>query len=174
MAKIYNFDDSNEFGKKGERIVKNTLARLYPELIIEDKSNDRVYQSKDIDAVVKSTKHNNQRQIEIKTDSYDTSGNIAYEIISNTTYNTLGCLEKTEADTIFYYFPHSDVLYTFAMPDLRNWHREMHNKHPFEARKVFNKDKITLCHLISRKELEKQPFTHRYNNFSQKGFSQEG
>lgn len=66
---------------------------------------DKGFQSEDVDFLVEKT----DRQIvkvEVKTDSMaDRTKNIAYEVISNKHYNTIGCFEKTKSDWMFYYMP---------------------------------------------------------------------
>ena len=122
MKKIYEFKNSLNIGKNGEETIKNYLYSLENVLRVESVQDDKKYQNDDIDFIV-YMKNNKKFTVEVKSDTY-TSGNLYYETKSCIEFNTLGCLEKTKADFIFYYFINFDTLYIFKTNKFRDWVRE--------------------------------------------------
>ena len=59
-------------------------------------------------------------KIEIKTDNYN-SPNIFFETLSCVETNSLGCMRKTQADFIFYYFLKTKELYILRAKPLNAW-----------------------------------------------------
>lgn len=120
--KIYKFENSLNVGYEGEEKVKNFLLSLDNVESIESVQDIKKYQDDDIDFIVKFI--NKQfATIEVKTDTYK-SGNLYYETKSCIEKNTLGCLEKTKADYIFYYFLKYDRLYILKTNLFREWVQE--------------------------------------------------
>jgi hypothetical protein len=137
--RTHEFEKSLVVGEYGEKVIDKYLAN-HPNIIsIQDVSKIREYQLIDIDRKV-FFKNGLSTTIEIKTDTY-TSGNIFYETISNIEYNMPGCLEKSKAEYLFYYFTKTNDLYIIDLQKYRKWFNENKNN-PLFCRKIFkNKDK---------------------------------
>ena len=135
--RIHNFKQSNIIGKTGEEIVLNWIRNRSNIRKITDVSTIEKYRDEDIDCILEFT-DNKKKTGEIKTDTY-LSGNIFYETVSNLEYGTLGCMEKSKADYLFYYFINSDELYIIDFPKYKKWFNE--NKHRFDCKKLKNKNK---------------------------------
>lgn len=134
-VKIHNFKNSLEMGKKGEIIITDFLKE-YPGVVeVYGVEHIKKYQEEDVDLLV-LFKDKKKRKIEIKTDGYMT-GNIFYETVSSIEGNTVGCMEKTKADFLFYYFPRSEELYIINMRAYRKWFSE--NKEKFTQKIITNK-----------------------------------
>lgn len=130
MAGVHNFTDSLKTGEAGEKLVLNFLNNKDNIDYIEDVSQDRIYQEKDIDSIVHFVSGKKQT-LEIKTDTYK-SPNLFYEVTSAIETGSLGCLEKTEAERLMYYFVNLNLLYIFDMPKFRAWVNE--NKEMFDKK----------------------------------------
>lgn len=76
--------------------------------------------------------------IEIKTDRY-TSGNIFYETMSNKEYDVAGCMIKSKADFLFYYFTVTHELYIMKFNQYREWFNE--NIDNFNKKELKNIDR---------------------------------
>lgn len=98
-----------------------------------------------------------QATVEIKTDTYKT-GNMFFETISNEEYQTKGCLMKTNADFLFYYFSNyqNGVLYIFKMKAFREFVLE--NLSHFKQRRVTNTTHTSIGYIV--------PLSYIENNFS--------
>jgi hypothetical protein len=133
---IYEFKKSLVVGDEGEIKMKEFLSTLENIEDIKSVQGIKKYQEEDIDFLVKFKNSNNIASIEVKTDTY-TSGNLYYETISCIETNTLGCLEKTKADFIFYYFNKFDRLYIFKTNLFREWANkeiDLFNKNPKQSK----------------------------------------
>ncbi len=135
----HNFDDSNELGKQGERIIRDFLESFGGIARYEDVSDNKEYQDKDIDGIL-WTKKGRAIPVELKTDKY-TTGNIFFETVSNLKYNTPGCMYKTKAEYLYYYFPNYRRMYCIPMNEYRQWVEE--HKHEFPVQRVRNENKKT-------------------------------
>lgn len=167
MGREYDFDEQNEVGKEGENFIRKWLFSHYHILDYEDVSENTRYQGKDVDAII-TLKNGEKRAIEIKTDNTDT-GNLFYETISNEKYQTLGCLEKTEADVVLYLFTETKDLFILKMPEFRDWfHNAFSNDSNEEIikplKRVKNVDKrtrkikYTLGHPVLKSAIKAQLF----------------
>lgn len=130
MAGAHNFTDSLKTGEAGEQLVLNFLNTKENIDYIEDVSQDRIYQEKDIDSIIHFLSGKTQT-LEIKTDTYK-SPNLFYEVTSAIETGSLGCLEKTEAERLMYYYVNLNLLYIFDMPKFRAWVHE--NKAMFDKK----------------------------------------
>lgn len=144
MGKIYEFQKSLDIGELGEDIIEKYLNSLDNVIKIKSVKNIKKYQLADIDFLV-YLKEGKEVSIEVKCDSYK-SGNLYYETKSCVEFDTIGCLEKTKADYIFYYFLNLKVLYIFKTKKFRKWVQKeikLHNKYPnlskIEKKEVLNK-----------------------------------
>lgn len=116
---IYEFNKSLNVGNEGEEKIKDFILSLDHVESVESVQNIKEYQEYDIDFIV-TFKNKMKYTIEVKTDTYK-SGNLYYETKSCVERNTIGCLEKTKADYIFYYFSKYDRLYILKTKYFRNW-----------------------------------------------------
>ena len=156
--KVYEFNSSNKIGHQGEQFVKQWILELHPNVnSITDVSEDKFYQKQDIDFVVNFTS-GKQATVEIKTDTYKT-GNMFFETISNEEYQTKGCLMKTNADFLFYYFSNyqNGVLYIFKMKAFREFVLE--NLSHFKQRRVTNTTHTSIGYIV--------PLSYIENNFAE-------
>lgn len=155
--KVYEFNSSNKIGHQGEQFVKQWILDLHPNVAsITDVSEDKFYQRQDIDFVVDFI-NGKQATVEIKTDTYKT-GNMFFETISNEEYQTKGCLMKTNADFLFYYFSNyqNGVLYIFKMKAFRKF--VLDNLPHFRQRRVTNTTHTSIGYIV--------PLSYIENNFS--------
>lgn len=156
--KIYKFENSLNVGYEGEEKVKIFLLSLDNVSNIISVQNIKKYQDDDIDFIVEFT-NKKSATIEVKTDTYK-SGNLYYETKSCVEKNTIGCLEKTKADYIFYYFNKYDRLYILKTNLFRKWVRE--------EIKNFN------LNPSNSKLNKKQVFNKRYSDNSNDLYTSEG
>lgn len=98
-------------GKHGEADVFRILKRYRNVTDIIDVSNDVEYQNIEVDAIVCYSNRPSVK-IEIKTDFFDWTGNIVFEVFSSYERGTAGGFVKTQSDFILYYFPNTGVLYS--------------------------------------------------------------
>lgn len=129
MPEVHDFTESLKKGDLGEQLILKFLNAKENIDYIEDVSNDRIYQEKDIDSIVHFVGGKTQT-LEIKTDFYQ-SPNLFYEVTSAVETGSLGCFEKTEAERLMYYFINLNLLYIFDMPKYRAWvhkNKEMFDK----------------------------------------------
>ncbi len=130
--KTHNFDDSNTVGKWGESVLRAFLEADPTLRRYQDVSDVESYRKMDIDAIL-HFQDGPRRKIEMKTDTY-TTGNIFYETESCVEYNTPGCMDKTKAEYLYYYFPGYDKVYILRMDKYRIWfklHKHMFKYHTF-------------------------------------------
>lgn len=117
--KIYDFKTSNELGKIGEAIAEKYFNQSNKIKSYLDVTKDDIYREKDIDFIT-YMKNGDVITVEAKADKV-ISSNIFFETISNKEKNTLGCMLKTEADYIFYYFIAFKELYILKREQYVNW-----------------------------------------------------
>lgn len=147
----------------GEEIVFHHISRQKNIKEIRDVRNIREYQQKDIDYILVTT-DDKEVSIEIKTDSYD-SPNIFFETMSCIETNSIGCMYKTQAKYLYYYFLKTNELYIFDMAKYRDWVTE--NIGGFKKRIVKNWRRgqgVTYCsegYLVPKESIHKT-FKH-YN-----------
>lgn len=132
--KTHKFGNSLKIGDEGEKIVQEFLQNNPKVANIEDVSGVDEYRDRDIDLVVKFI-DGKEATVEIKTDTY-TSGNIFFETVSNLEYSVPGCMYKTQADYLFYYFTKTKELYILQMGKYREWFEA--NKSHFTEKKLKN------------------------------------
>ena len=134
MGKVHDFKKSIVVGDYGEKIIKEYLQSNPRIVEVEDVSNIPRYQNRDIDLIVQFD-DGRAAAIEIKTDTY-TSGNIFFETMSNVEHNVVGCMYKTKADYLFYYFTETRELYILNMDKYRAWFEA--NKSHFKRKQFKN------------------------------------
>jgi len=186
-VKVSTYRESFETGRAAELVVIKWLENKFPEDKIIDVSKNKEFYGPDIDALVVSPElvkpmvgengiefsPNNKElweegrcrlAVEIKKDRWDVplkfgTQNFAYETISHTRYNTLGCHRKTQADVLIHVS--SDLkrlLYIDDVPAFREWCESYIEQHPEREQAIPNEDKMTLVHLIELSEMMKQPW----------------
>lgn len=131
----YEFERQNGVGKQGELIVKSWLMQQSNISSLLDVSSNKKYQKDDIDIIV-NTEDGGTITYEIKTDSFLT-GNLFFEIVSNTERNTPGCMLYTKADYILYFFIRNNNLYKLPTIAFREW--VISNRDKFKEKSVDNK-----------------------------------
>lgn len=148
--KVYEFNSSNQVGKVGEEFVLSQLKTLPQVSEIIDVSDNRHYQIEDVDFFVRFV-NGQEYKVEIKTDTYK-SGNLFFEIYSNVETRTQGCLMKTKADYLFYYFVNLKSLYVFHMEDFKKF--VLDNLNSFKQRTVKNLTFNSMGYLVPLKFIE--------------------
>ena len=154
---LYNFNNSINIGNAGEEIVKKHIESLSNVNNITDVSGDSKYQDLDIDLLIDFS-DGTSCSVEIKTDTYN-SGNIFFETMSNLEANVLGCMYKTKADYLFYYFTETKELYIMSMSRYLAWFEA--NKNRFKEKKLRNVNRrnngfyTTVGYTIPKSFLEK-------------------
>lgn len=155
---IHNFKKSINIGNYGEQIIKSYFETNSNIVNVTDVSKDKKYQDKDIDFIVE-LKNGENISIELKTDTYDT-GNIFYEAISNKEHNVLGCMIKSKAKCLFYYFIKTKELYVIDFKAYKKWVNENNERFAKKRIKNINKRGNDITHsiglLIPKKIFEKE------------------
>lgn len=134
MNPIYSFRTSINIGKAGEKLIYEYLKNNPDVLGIEDVSDNKNWQAKDVDFLV-TYKDLGQFPIEIKNDQY-ASGNFFFETMSSIEAKTPGCLVKSSAKFLYYYFQRYRTLYIINLSAFRQWFYE--NKNKFNRKEVKN------------------------------------
>ena len=159
---VHNFNKSIKTGDFGEQIIKNYFKNNPNIIDVIDVSQDKQYQDKDIDFLVK-LKSGEDISIELKTDTYDT-GNIFYEAISNKEYNVLGCMIKSKAKCLFYYFIKTKELYIIDFKAYKKWVNANNGRFTKKTIKNINRYGNDITHsvglLIPKKIFEREMVGH--------------
>lgn len=159
---VHNFNKSINIGDYGEQIIKSYLEANPDVLNVIDVSKDKRYQEADIDFIVK-LKNGEDISVELKTDTYDT-GNIFYEAISNQEYNVLGCMIKSKAKCLFYYFIKTKELYIIDFKAYKKWVNENNERFTKKRIKNINKRGTGITHsvglLIPKRIFEREMIGH--------------
>lgn len=123
QAFINNFNTSNTVGKTAESMFMDFMAKTYPNVRVEDVSSNPDYQWSEIDFVLH---HPNGRTstVEVKGDTYSTTGNFAIEHVANKERERKGWLHSSKADSLCYIFvngfaDNSDNMFIISFDKLR-------------------------------------------------------
>ena len=139
--KTHDFNNSIVLGDQGEEIMRQWLLSRPNVAKVESVASDPKYQHQDIDFLVTTTQ-NTTYTVEVKTDAYIT-GNIFFETLSNVEAKVPGCMYKTKADFLLYYFinPRYDKVYMIRMQDYRDWFKKAYKEMPkhFTEKTFLNK-----------------------------------
>ena len=184
--KVHGYRESFETGREAELVVLKWLEKKFPEYKVPDVSKNPDFYGPDIDALIVSPELTKEiwdgdypfppnyfvlwqegrclLAVESKKDRWDVrlkfgTQNFAYETISHTTYGTLGCHRKTQADVLIHVS--SDLkrlLYIDDVLAFREWCESYIKQHPEREQAIPNEDKMTLVHLIELSEMMKQPW----------------
>lgn len=133
---MFKFGRQKSIGDKGENKIYHFLHDhdLDVEKISYDQNNHH-----NGDLLIK--KNAKKYIIEVKTDLYVNSRNFFLETNSNYESGTLGCIEASKSDFIFYYFINEEKLYIFKTSNLKKWLTR--NKAVFINKNVKNKGYTT-------------------------------
>ena len=118
---VHNFHKSIKTGFIGETIMEYFIQKNFAVESIVSVADIPMYQQDDIDFVV-TFKDGKKLTFEVKTDTYDV--NFFYELISNDIYNTPGCLVKTKADIVVYYFINLEIVYFIDRRHFQKWFKQ--------------------------------------------------
>ena len=155
---IHDFNESIRIGNYGEKIIKSYLENNPRVINVTDVSNDKKYQDADIDFIVELEGWG-YIPVELKTDRYDT-GNIFYETMSNIEYKVPGCMIKSKAKCLFYYFIKTKELYIIDFKTYKEWVGKNSKRFVEKQIKNINKRNDGITHssglLIPKKTLEKE------------------
>lgn len=112
------FKEDLIYGETGEHVAWLNLLESPKTRQVLDVRKDKYFQAKDID-FLQLDFQNNVNKIEVKTDrkAHET-GNIAFETDSN---GNVGCLERSEADYIYYYLEKSKEVIILKLKELRGY-----------------------------------------------------
>ncbi len=163
--KVHYMEESLVVGKRGEEKVRDfLLSKPYVESYV-DVRNLKEFMDVDIDFCVRF-KDGSEHGMEVKTDTHSETGNVFFELKSCEQKNTLGCVYKTGAKWMLYYFEDTGVLYILFMPKLREWLDR--NMNSFATKKVKNQRRFfkgesdryyySVGKLVPRWLLEQQSF----------------
>lgn len=123
MSTDEKFAKDKSFGRVGEEVAWLDFLQSPKVRNVLDVREDDYFKGKDIDFLLlgQDTK---VFKVEVKTDSqaHDT-GNLVFETKTN---GNIGCLEKSEADWIYYYLKGSEESYVVDLAKLREYIRENH------------------------------------------------
>jgi hypothetical protein len=119
-----DFEKSRTIGKQGEHLVKELLTSLPFIEKVTDTSELPGYQFKEIDLLLDYT-NGEKRTVEVKTDVYSGTGNLAIETVANEEIGRKGWLYTSEATLLFYLFinglsDNSDNLLVLDFNHVRN------------------------------------------------------
>lgn len=117
------FKKSLILGEEGEAKIFDYLKTQEKTELVKDVRDDKEYQSKDIDFIV-TQKNGRIFSVEVKTDQYD-SQNLFYETISAVETNSIGCMEKSQAKYLIYYFTKFDKFYLIDLKEFNTWIRKL-------------------------------------------------
>lgn len=116
MKRVYGWTQQVEIGARGVSAVTSHLrSKGYT---VEDVSEDRDYQTQDIDLRIRGKRQQRWRTVEVKTDTY-TNGNLFLELISSS--GKPGCVFKSRAQYWMYWLSGLGVLLCIDLPALQMW-----------------------------------------------------
>lgn len=161
--KVYDFDQSVILGDFGEAKIAKWIKQLPEFSNLLDVSKIDKYRKKDVDFILYLI-NGSRIKLEIKTDDH-TSGNLFFETLSNIEYNVLGCMYKTKADLILYYFPKYNKLYILKRKIFVEWATQGIKEGKYKRKTFANKRRNktlppthTEGYPIPLKEIEEQSF----------------
>lgn len=120
--RVHDFNQSIKLGERGEKFVREWLTKRYGTDNVRDVRGDPKYRTVDIDFVVRN-RSGTEVAVEVKTDQY-TTHNIFYETVSAVETNSLGCMHKSKADYLAYYFINLEKLYIIELSEFNDWMRK--------------------------------------------------
>ncbi|PLS19166.1 hypothetical protein CVD28_01800 [Bacillus sp. M6-12] len=129
----YTMKDRLEIGDVGIQFITPWLERKPETVAVTNVENDKRYRKLDIDLIWMYLMNNETKivTIEVKTDSYSTTGNYFFETVSNQGKDTPGCFLYSEADFWFYFFKDTRELNIIPLQRARQWFLENDKKYDF-------------------------------------------
>ncbi len=158
---MFKFGKQKSIGNKGENKIYHFL---YNHDLNVEKINFNPANPNNGDLLIR--KNGKNYVIEVKTDLHVDSRNFFLETNSNYEKNTLGCIEASKSDFLFYYFINEKKLYIFKTSNLKKWLKR--NKTIFFNRSVKNKEYTTKGIII-----DKQILINEIGSYSLKDFLKE-
>lgn len=116
MPNTYGWKSQLEAGQRGVEAVSRYL--LAHDFHVQDVTNDRDWQHRDVDLLVRGKRKQRWKAVEVKTDSY-TTGNIFLELVASS--GRPGCVFKSRADVWCYWLSSLGILLLIELPALQYW-----------------------------------------------------
>jgi hypothetical protein len=116
MPNVYSWDSQIAIGERGVQAVMSYLRQHGYH--VDDVTNDKDWQARDIDLLVRGKRKKRWRSVEVKVDSY-VSGNVYLELVSS--YGRPGCVFKSRADVWCYWLSSLGILLLIDLPALQLW-----------------------------------------------------
>lgn len=156
MNSYYDFYEQDEIAKKGSVHVEKYLKDSPKIVFVKNVEDDPYYQQIDVDIICGSKENDSiqEKKIEVKVDTFfNRSKNYFFELVSNRTKNSDGCLMVTESDYLFYYFLNEE-LHIFKTDELQYW--LVNNQHRFKQKEVKNKHYSTMGIIVPRETFKRE------------------
>lgn len=150
MNSYYDFYEQDALAKRGSVHVEKYLKDSPKIVFVKNVEDDPYYQQIDVDIICGAKEDNSiqEKKIEVKVDTFfDRSNNYFFELVSNRTKNSDGCLIVTESDFLFYYFIEKE-LHIFKTLELQYW--LVNNEQRFKKKEVKNKFYTTMGIIVPR------------------------
>ena len=150
MNSYYDFYEQDALAKRGSVHVEKYLKDSPRIAFVKNVEDDPYYQQIDVDIICGAKEDNSiqEKKIEVKVDTFfDRSNNYFFELVSNRTKNSDGCLIVTESDFLFYYFMEKE-LHIFKTLELQYW--LVNNEQRFKKKEVKNKFYTTMGIIVPR------------------------
>jgi hypothetical protein len=154
-----DFYKQKTLGEIGVEAVTQFLMNLKFTVSVKNVELDEEYQVKDIDLIWTYTKNgtNHVKTIEVKSDTFCTTGNFAFEIWSNLEQKKKGCFMITQSDWFFYFFPETRELHILPTNETRDWYmRNTATKGWGYTYPTTNNLYTTKCRLVPIKEVQNE------------------
>ena len=134
----YDFNSKYIMSIHSEELLYNYFKKFFTIDTLED---DMSYQLNGIDW--KISKYDSTKYVELKADKRGKdTGNMFFEVKSNSNKRTEGCMLYSKSDYIFYHFTGINHVQIYQTKLLQDWYNSNKNKGYFEIsnRKVVNTD----------------------------------
>lgn len=119
--KIHQMAQSMKVGKKGEDIIYDILTKKPYVTEVVDLRDDKSAREDDVDFIAKFC-DGSQHGVEVKTDTQHYTGNMFIEELSSNEYGTPGCMMKTKAEFVIYYYIGIGLAYIINIAKFRAWY----------------------------------------------------
>lgn len=115
----YNFRKSLKAGTAGEERIMRWMKSTSAISHVDDFRHDKTHQKEDVDFCV-TFNDGTKKTVELKTDGTNYP-NLYYEEMSAVETGSVGCMVKTTADCILYYYSVTGLIYRFTTSKFRAW-----------------------------------------------------
>lgn len=165
MRKVHRMAESLEVGKIGEETVANYFKNKNYVRRVHDMRGNGQFRKMDVDFALELS-DGSIHWLEVKTDQYSHTGNIFVEDVSCIEMGTIGCIMKTKARFLGYFFVDTHELYLIHVERFREWYEK--HKSSFRRCEITNARVVegqvyhSIGHLVPRKLLEHQPFVRKH------------